>query len=337
MSKWKKRGRGCLVIAGGTVIFLSLAGLVYQAMKLRSDAANYPPPGRMVAMGDYQMHIQETGNAGPVVVLEAGMGHNSLIWFKVQEEIGTFARVVSYDRAGTGWSEVSPQPRDSNHIAAELKTLLTKANVEGPYIMVGHSLGGLYVRSFAHAYPEDVAGMVLIDATHEEQFERFPKELMGSMDTQLKLMGLAGKFAPFGVVRLLGLLESRSLSDNLKAAADATSNRNHVLGVMVEEFSNLNASSKQVQKAGTLGNIPLVVLTGEQEDDPEMSPELNKQFTDLWIEMQKELSQLSGDSQWKVVEGSGHMIQLTRPEAVIEAIRAVVDKVNALQVGATED
>src|SRR5215207_2765747 len=149
------------------IAILALAGISYEAIAARGDARRYPPPGQLVDVGGYRLHIQCVGTGSRTVVLDAGLGGSSLDWNLVQPALGRTTRVCAYDRAGMGWSDPGPQPRTPRQIADELHTLLTNAGIAGPYVLVGHSLGGKNVRLFALAYPEQVAGMVLVDARSE--------------------------------------------------------------------------------------------------------------------------------------------------------------------------
>ena len=146
---------------------LAVAGASYEAIAAWGDAQAYPAPGRLVDVGGYRLHIQCVGSGSPTVVLDAGLGGASLDWNLVQSEIGSMAQVCSYDRAGMGWSDPGPLPRTPDQIAHELHTLLTNAGIAGPYILVGHSLAGKNVRLFASQHPDEVAGMVLVDARSE--------------------------------------------------------------------------------------------------------------------------------------------------------------------------
>src|SRR5688500_14536318 len=149
------------------IVGLALAGASYEAIAARGDAQAYPPPGRLIDVGGYRLHLQCVGTGSPAVVLDAGLGDMSLAWNLVQTEMGQTTQVCAYDRAGMGWSDPGPQPRTPGHIARELHTLLTNAGIPGPYVMVGHSAAGKNVRMFALQYPEQVAGMVLVDTRSE--------------------------------------------------------------------------------------------------------------------------------------------------------------------------
>jgi len=148
-----------------SLVGLLLLGLSYQAIASAVDASHYPPPGKLVDIGGYRLHINCTGTGSPTVILDAGLGGTSLDWSKVQPAVAHFTRVCSYDRAGYGWSDTGPGPRTSQQIVKELHLLLVHAQVSGPYILVGHSLGGLNMRQYAYRYPGEVAEMVLLNAT----------------------------------------------------------------------------------------------------------------------------------------------------------------------------
>src|ERR687893_3124206 len=162
--KWTRR---VLVGVVGLVVFVLLAGVLYQLVATKIDAYRwYPPPGEMIDVGGSSMHLRCTGEEGraPTVVMDIGSGGIGMDWQRVQPGVAKFARVCSYDRAGTGWSDQGTQPRTSQQIVEELHTLLGNAEVQGPYVLVGHSLGGVNVQLYANQYPDEVAGMVLVDS-----------------------------------------------------------------------------------------------------------------------------------------------------------------------------
>src|SRR5713226_519244 len=142
------------------LVLLAAAGLLYQGIASGVDASRYPAPGKLIDVGGYRLHINCTGTGSPTVILDAGLGGTSLDWSKVQPAVAHFTRVCSYDRAGYGWSDTGPGPRTSQQIVKELHLLLMHAQISGPYILVGHSLGGLNMRLYAYRYPGEVAGMV---------------------------------------------------------------------------------------------------------------------------------------------------------------------------------
>ena len=168
---WAGRILGSLLaILAILIVVILIAGANAKA----NLKARYPAPGQLVDMGGYRMHISCQGEGSPTVILEAGGGDSSLIWALVQPQVAKITRVCAYDRAGFGWSDLSPKPRTAQNIVEELHILLVKSGITGPYILVGHSMGGMIIRLYAHQYPDEVAGMVLVDSVHEEQSLRFP-------------------------------------------------------------------------------------------------------------------------------------------------------------------
>src|SRR5919199_1158755 len=137
----------------GVVVVLGFAGAVYESMAEAADVRAYPPPGQLVDVGGYRLHINCTGEGSPTVVVESGWGDMSAIWGWVQPEVAKTTRVCTYDRAGMGWSEASPEPRVAREYAKELHTLLANAQEPGPYVLVGHSMGGFTVLVYAQDYP----------------------------------------------------------------------------------------------------------------------------------------------------------------------------------------
>ena len=160
-------------------MILAAAGFLYENISEARDRRFNPMPGELVNVNGRKMHIDCTGEGNPTVILEAGLGDTYLSWRKVQPEIAKFARVCSYDRAGLGYSDSSSQPRTSRVIAQELHALLQAAQVPPPYVLVGHSMGGYDVRLYASLYRDEIAGMVLVDASHPDQETRFPPRVEG--------------------------------------------------------------------------------------------------------------------------------------------------------------
>src|SRR5215207_6502502 len=159
-----------LVVA---LLALAVAGAIYQSIATERAERAYPPPGEMVDVGGYSLHINCVGQGSPTVLLDAGSGLFSAQWVRVQREVSGTTRVCAYDRAGMGWSEMGPDPRDARQITGELHTLLGKAGIEGPYVLAGHSFGGMYMQTYAARYPDEVAGVALVDSpTEPDQFSQ---------------------------------------------------------------------------------------------------------------------------------------------------------------------
>ena len=169
LGSWIRRGVLGLVIG---LVVLAVIAVIYQAFGTEIYRRIYPPPGELVDVGGHSLHINCVGEGSPTVILESGSGATSVDWANIQPEVANTTRVCAYDRAGSGWSETGPGPGDPQQIAGELHTLLGNAGIDGPYVLVGHSFGGLYVRMYAELYPNEVEGMVLVDSSHPEQSAR---------------------------------------------------------------------------------------------------------------------------------------------------------------------
>jgi pimeloyl-ACP methyl ester carboxylesterase len=302
------------------VVLLAMAGFLYENISEARDRRFNRMPGQLVDVGGYKMHIDCAGQGSPVVVLDAGLGDSYISWRKVQPEITKFTRVCSYDRAGLGYSNFSPRQRTSKVIAEELHTLLNNAGIAGPLILVGHSMGGYDIRLYASLYRNDVAGVVLVDASHPEQRKRFPlavNDLDASWVREEEFLEFA---MPLGIPRLLGFCGH-------DARIRATECNFHNVREGVAELKAISESAAQTATAGSLDNIPLAVLSHDPNTpQPDLPEDLVKPTNDAWQQMQAELAQLSTRGTQVVAKGSGHYIQLDRPDVLIEAVHRVVDQ-----------
>jgi pimeloyl-ACP methyl ester carboxylesterase len=329
---WAKRIVLCIV---ALVLGLVIITLVLGA-KARADLiANYPPLGQMVDVGGYRLHIHCQGEGSPTVVMESGLGDPSLTWALVQPQVSTMTRICVYDRAGLGWSDASPKPRIADVMVEELHTLLRNANIEGPYIMVGHSTGGMLVRLYAHSYPAEVVGMVLVDAQHEDQFNRLSIENQQEVKATFAQSNQTLPLFKFLTVTGIGPLVPAiaALADNPQLpsparetfAALALSSPKYIEAKAAEQDAIFD-SLAQVRAAHitSLGDIPLIVLSKgvPSSDIASLTPE---DYMQWWSELQSELAALSPQGRLVVAERSGHHIQLDQPNLVIDAIEQVLD------------
>ena len=186
------------------IVLLALGGASYEAIMAAGDGKRYPAPGQLVDVGGYRLHLHCIGQGSPTVVLDAGLGGFSLDWGAVQPQIAKSTRVCAYDRAGLGWSDPGPAPRSPQQFASELHALLTKGGIEGPYVLVAHSLSGKTARLFASQHPDEVAGMVLVDVRHEfVDDHRAPEQLAAEDAERRQFQNMIRWTARFGLVRLL--------------------------------------------------------------------------------------------------------------------------------------
>ncbi len=334
--------RGCIlwigrVLLGLAALLVIVLGITLAAgAKAKSDLkAKYPPPGLMVDVGGYRLHLFCEGTGSPTVIMESGSGRASLDWELVRPEIVKTTRTCVYDRAGLGWSDLSPKPRTAENIVEELHTLLTSAGIAGPYVLVGHSIGGAYVRLYAHDYPEDVVGMVLVDSSHEDQFSRYPAELNNFMAQYNQAyevqMDFYKSLAELGIVAL----DPSMMAESAKLPA-ATRETYQALYADPKVFAALLAEEKMVEpnlaqvgaaRITSLGNIPLIVLSHGQPDNlvgSGLSPEIIQQQEQVWQQLQKELTKLSPRGRQIIATESGHFIQFDQPQLVIDAIEEMI-------------
>jgi pimeloyl-ACP methyl ester carboxylesterase len=344
-------GLGLLVVAG-----IGL-GFGYEAVGRWSDARDHPAPGQLVDVAGIRMHLDCVGSGSPTVVLDAGLGGWSLDWALVQPELARSTRVCSYDRAGMGWSEDSPDPHDAEHAVAELHALLANGSVHGPLLLVGHSNGGLRTVLYAATYPADVAGLVLVDptpiASDDEQMALLApaeRDELHSLTAStaaapsakggISIIGLVDALRPFGIARLLSAgFTHGTVCDYLdaKAQGDFRAGVNGVafLKTLTAETDMRDVSIAQVRTATAretpLGATPLTVLASTGltafAADPLPSAFAGRRgelILKLRIAAVADLARLSSRGTSTVITRSGHYVQIDRPDAVIDAVQAML-------------
>ena len=338
--------RAALTQFGMLAIFLARAVAPASAQGT-PETPPYPPPGRLVDVGGWRLHLSCTGEAAPsqpTVILEAGVGDFSVEWSLVQPGVARFARVCSYDRAGDGWSELGPHPRTMRQIVHELHTLLENAGERPPYVLVGHSYGGWLVRLYQAAYPSEVAGMVLVEAGADD-----PWRMMG--DGRLVRSSELASGRPVPEVKTSGPLRESDIPpaamDRIRAGLRQASERanepprdrlppeaqrmrtwalgqvGHVVAAVnpfeAEELAALRA--ERAKGEHPLGGLPLVVITRgvSEEEGPD-----GRAFAEEHRRDHAAMAALSRSGRLVVSERSGHHVQLEEPELVISVIREVL-------------
>ncbi|MFF2885775.1 alpha/beta fold hydrolase [Paenibacillus sp. NPDC057967] len=284
---------------------------LFQTAASRRSLRICKPAGRLVDIGTRKLHAHVTGEGGPTVILEAGMGGCSIGWSLVQEELSRHSTILSYDRAGFGWS---PQPMGEPTCEAyvdDLKRLLEALHLKPPYLLVGHSFGGMIVRLFASRYPDDVLGIVLVDAAHECRFlpSRRSESRAKVRHANERLYKWGYCLSPLGIPRLLKKhVGHNGLPAHLQAAAISAGYRNHAYQAAYEEFLHMEQSALQLEGAPPIySGTPVLVLTaGKQSEE--------------WKQDQQPLLFLSNKVKQTIVEDSWHSIQIYRPQAVTEAV-----------------
>jgi pimeloyl-ACP methyl ester carboxylesterase len=321
---------------------LLLAGVAYQATGTARDRRRFPPPGRMVDVGGHRLHIfisgEEHAGTGPTVILESGVAAASPSWKVVQAEIAKFARVASYDRAGLAWSDPGPRPRTPERILADLRALLAGAQLGPPYVLVGHSFGGLVAQLYAARHGDEVVGLVLLDPPHHSEWS--PAMPPGKRRMFRRGVGLArrgARIARVGLTRffltLLGfglargprmfarfvsgegagvasrmVGEVKKLPPELRPVLRALWSQPKCFTAMADHLEALPEVSVAVSEIRSLGDMPLIVLTASGP-----SPERRHH--------QDQVAALSSRGQHLIAARSGHWVQLDQPELVVQVVR----------------
>jgi pimeloyl-ACP methyl ester carboxylesterase len=302
MWRWTMR---IFVVLGAFLIVAALSGATYQWLATRKELAATPPPGHLVDIGGYRLHLWCTGDGAPAVILDTGLGGSSADWGFVQPDVARFTRVCSYDRAGMGYSDPGPSPRTARRIASELAELLVRSGIGGPVVLVGASIAGFDVRVFASDHPERAAGLVLVDASHEDQPHEVPQ-----------LARFAPLLSTIGVLRLFGVSFGQtveSLAPSVRQFARATSFRASGYQAAADEIIHIRQSASEVRSSRRKLTIPVLVITGGRGAD------------ENWRQLQRDQASLSERGCLMIAEESGHVVSVDQPEVVVDAIRTVVE------------
>ncbi len=287
------------------VVALALVGAAYQWLATRNDLAATPPPGHLVDIGGYRLHLWCTGDGSPVVILDTGLGGSTAGWGYVQPDVARFTRVCSYDRAGMGYSDAGPSPRTARRIATELAELLTRGGITGPVVLVAASIAGFEVRVFASDHPERAAGLVLVDASHEDDAHEVP--------TMARFVPL---LSTLGVLRVFGVsFDQRveSVSPSVRQHAQATRFRTTGYQAAADEIIHVRESASEVRNSRRKLAVPVLVITGGRGAD------------ENWRRLQRDQASLSERGCLIVAPQSGHLVQIDQPDIVVDAIRTVVE------------
>lgn len=307
------------------ILILLFAGLTFQLIATKVDENRYKMKGKMVDVGGYRLFTNVTGEGKVTVVFESDIGNPIQVWNKLKEPISRSAKVFTYDRAGFGWSDKGTSPTDVEKEVRELRVLLKKSAIKGPFLLVGHGYGGLVMTKFAEQYPTEVAGLVLINSLTDEQVksnefrERLGKELLKAQFIKYS--------SYFGITRLgysVGILKENSdllkgMSEEYKALYKAQESTVKYNKALVEEYKGLNKYSDMINIEGILGDKPVYIFTSEQNNySLEKSPK--------WLEYQKGLLKLSSKSEIISINGSSTYIHVDKPEEITNVISTIIKK-----------
>ncbi|POH64352.1 alpha/beta hydrolase [Cryobacterium zongtaii] len=297
----------------------------YETVMEAVDTRAHPMAGQLVDVGGHRLHLSCTGTGSPTVVLEPGGGEMSAVLGWIEPAVAADTRVCVYDRAGRGWSEPAGAPQDATQIATDLHTLLQRGGADGPYVLAGHSFGGLYAQTFAALYPDEVAGMVLIDSTAPSSTTE-PSAAFAAAGDSYNPMGrvsaLVSASARLGVGRLYGQFDYDTLPPDSQAQARASVAKGGQLGSTVEEYLLANSSMEQAGTLVSFADKPLVVLeagSGSASD---------------WPAKQAAMASLSTNSSHRVVDGATHASLVSDEADAAATTQAILDVVTAVRTTA---
>lgn len=297
------------------VFALVLATLGTQTSDATIDrtGARFTAPGSYIWVGKHRLHLNCSGEGSPTVIFDSGLGGSSLDWVRVQPQVASFTRACSYDRAGYGWSDPGPRPRDSASISNELESLLGNASVPAPYLLVGHSFGGFNVRLYSHNNPEQIAGLVLVDSSHEDQFRRFEQAGMGST---------APRHGSF--ILHIGLQIPDGLPRDVAHIAQLFAVRRSSMTAFRSELRHLRRSAQQIRNASMMPDIPVVVISHRIDGTSTSATEAKR--ARIWMDMQSDLARRALHGKHVISATEDHYIQLSQPELVVESIRELIER-----------
>jgi pimeloyl-ACP methyl ester carboxylesterase len=311
----------------GLAICLSLG---WVPGSLRAQGSVPDPPGEMVDVGGYQLHIRCIGEGSPTVIMETGSGVLSLSFYPLQDQIAEFTRVCSYDRAGYGWSDSGQTPRTASQIATEFEALLGNANVETPVVLVGHSMGGMFARYFAATHPELVAGVVLVDAP--------PPTMLSTLEAEIPELRSLRQGEAASYERIIALVRSGRFTAREARSAVAPGLPEELVDTYIQlmaqpkaleaifaEYVAFDYNLARTLAAGDLGGIPLIVLAAR------IAPLDAVWATQAWeriLDFQEAQSSISTHSRFEALD-SGHYIYVELPDVVLDATRELVERARA--------
>jgi pimeloyl-ACP methyl ester carboxylesterase len=327
--KWRRVAERIVLFAIVLVAAAVAGSASYNAVARLWFRAHNPPPGEMYTVDGHKMHMYCTGSGSPAIVLDAGLGDDAVIWSGVQPALAKTTRVCAYDRAGFGWSEAGPAPRDADHLAAELHGLLRQARIDLPIVLMGHSIAGIYMRAYAAHYPEDLAGMVFVDGSTPMQQENPAIKAMMGKGPPPWVIALVGNAAfSVGVPRLMGMCSKSPHS--LDARSGRLQAEDHCeihVDSPINEMRNMERSGLETVHSGPYGSLPILILSHDPEKTMTTENSTQKMAEAAWTQMQEDLKKLSTRSRRIIAKGSSHYIQIDRADLIEKEVPMFIQQI----------
>jgi len=323
---WRKVAER-VVLSGVVILVAAVAGSsAFNAIAVHYFWAHNAPPGAFYSVNGHRMHILCTGSGSPTIVLESGLGNDALTWGGVQPVLSSTTRVCSYDRAGFGWSDPLPPPRDADHIAAELHELLLQAKVTGPIVLMGHSIAGIYMRDYATRYPENIVGIVFEDGSTPLQDENpVMKAASGKVPPRWAFERLAKSAMSTGIPRLLGMCSQSIKGFDARAAKLQAEDICHTnVSPMFDAMDSMNRSGQETVHTGPYGALPILIIS---EDPAKMAASSSTEMANVWTQMQEDLKKLSTRSRRIIAKGSSHYIHIDRYELIEKEVPLFIEQI----------
>lgn len=333
MKRWR------IYVCWGIVAFImgaTIGGVIFEQVSRQQAAREFPPPGQLVDIGGRRLHVDCRGSGSPTVVFESGLDINgSLSWSLVHPKVAETTRACAYSRAGILWSDPPGAPQNGISVAEDLHAALTKSGEQGPFVLVGHSLGGSYIMTYTKYFSATVAGLVFVDPSHPDQVQRFNALNVpeSSVETYLFRVGAALNWT--GIVRVVApyydRLPHQPIQDDLVVKAYASTS----LGPMLKEQDSLEQTFREAGTFRELEDRPLVVLSAMKPYPPEFLAELgwseeqDRKIHGVIKQLHDEQAAWSSNSRHQLVNDASHYIQFDRPDIVIAAVQSVVESVRA--------
>ena len=319
----RSRSRPLLVYPLLMVLVLASLGGAYQVLGAQADAKAYLMPGQLVDIGGRSLHLRCTGSGTPTVLLQPGAGEISSNMGWIAPAVAQQTRVCVYDRAGRGWSDPADAPQDGAALVADLHTLLARANVPGPYVLAGHSFGGLYTLTFAATYPDEVLGMVLLDSTAPKPATNPTKpKAPGSYDLMSHLSAVVATSGEVGLSRLYAHVEAGTLPPRSRDEVRASIAKADTVKSTIDEYVQANTAMEQAAQLTDFGDKPLVVVTAGEGSASD------------WFTKQDALAALSTNSAHHTVAGAVHEDLVAKQADAVQSTQAILDVLSAVRTKA---